>query len=149
MALLQKAQADGERFSELSPTFNAYWTEADATGLVQLIAKQKILDAPTPDEANWFDPGNTTNAKVIAAIAARLDAAFFADAGKSPFTAYRKTLQDLVALAGRSGNVVAARHAIAVAAKAQGNGAMRGAETKAMEPTPTSLWSYVEPAMAR
>jgi len=150
MALLQQAQADSKAFATLDPDYDlVYWSKSDAEELDALILKRKQDAAPTPAEADWFKPGNPENPKVVAAIAAKLDAAWKIDeplwtGGK--FETYRKVMGELQDRMYKSNNLPAARAAIYAAAKGQSDGSLRSAETKGLRAPPDFLWNFLKPA---
>lgn len=147
--LLDVAQTDAMRFHELNPQWDRiYFAESDAQALDKLVAIRQMAASPTPPEEEWFSGANPDNPKVIAAIAARLDAAWAKDEPQwaaGGFRTYRDTLGAFYSKAMTSKNVVPARQAIYAAAKGHADGSMRSAGTQALREPPGFLWTWIEP----
>jgi len=149
IALLDTALADSKRFFEVRPNGDlAYWSKSDAEDLTKLSDQVKGVKPVLPPEADWFKTGNTESPAIIAAIAAKLDAAWAIDeplGASAGFRTYRNEMTRLYDQAIKSGNIAAAKHALALAAQGHSNGAMRSAATKALSPPPGFLWSWLDP----
>ena len=151
VAMLDKALADSKRFMELRPGGDSvYWSTYDRDRLDALSAKVRLDNLPLPPEDDWFKPGNPESPAVVRALAAKLDDAWAIDAARGIGGAYR-TYRDLIGglydKAMKSGNVMAARHAVALAAQGQANGSMRKSETRELQAPPDFLWNWIDPAV--
>jgi hypothetical protein len=147
-ALMTVALRDVKRFHEINPTWDsAYLSSYDADQIEAFAKKRMINAAPLPAEEDWFKPGNPENPRVVAALAAKLDAAWAIDAPLGLAGAY-KTYRDLIgALYTRtmtSGNVNPARHALALAAQGHSDGSLRSPATKDLKSPPDFLWNWID-----
>jgi hypothetical protein len=148
VAMLDKAQADSKRYFQIVPNGDgAYWSTYDRDRLDELTAKVRLDNTPLPPEADWFKPGNPENPAVVRAIAAKLDDAWAIDAPLGvggAYKTYRGVINALYTKAMTSGNMVPARHAVALAAQGHSDGSMRRPETKELPTPPEFLWNWID-----
>lgn len=149
-AMMEKLQRDSKRFFELNPKGDTvYWSTYDRDRLAAFSVEFDIATGSLPPRPEWFKPGNTENMRVIRSIALALDDAWAIDEPKGVAGKYQN-YRDLVAAlyneAIKSGNLVAAKQALVLAATGQSDGSMRRSANKQRKAPPDFLWSWLQPA---
>ena len=148
-AMMEKLLQDSKRFFELKPNGDSvYWSVYDRDRLAAFAVEFDITTGNVPPRSEWFKPGNIESTLVIRSIALALDDAWALDEPKGvtgKYQTYRDLIGKLYQEATQSGNVVAARKAIALAAKGQSDGPMRRSANQQRKAPPDFLWNWVDP----